>query len=325
MGMATPIESSRWRRFQSTEASASRHASASGPRYRLAEDVGILAVVMTELELRQIQWQIFFAHVVVRADHATLQERPERFDIVRVDLAAHVLKCLVVYGLVRKCLMQLLITRAFVRRNQIDFLRNHLADESRHGNSRGIFDNLASEIALARDRADDGNLADRTTALQLEALAQWPVSVLAADIGLVHFDNTHQLLEVGIVHRSAQAMAHIPRRLVGLASDLPLNLKRADAFLAVEHLPDDFKPSTKRVFSVLKNGTADDRKSIGVALATFLVRALPLPRLREFVDRFGLAAARAAHAGRPTAFHQELAARVLSRESRQQLFERHHD
>ena len=180
------------------------------------------------------------------------------------------------------------------------------------------------EIAFAGDRADDGNLADRTTALQLEALAEWPVSVLAADVGLVHFDDAHQLLEIRIVHRGAQAMAHIPSRLVRLASDLPLNLKCAHAFLAVEHLPDDFKPSAKRVFGVLKNGPADDRKSIGVTFATFLVRALPLPRLREFVNRFGLAAARAAHAGRPTAFHQELAARVLSRESRQQLFERHH-
>src|SRR6476620_11627807 len=90
IGMVTPTESSRWRRFRSTEASASRHASASGPRYRLTEDVGSLAVVMTELELREIQRQILLADVVVRADDAALQKRPERFDVVGTTMSRFV-------------------------------------------------------------------------------------------------------------------------------------------------------------------------------------------------------------------------------------------
>jgi transposase-like protein len=47
-------------------------------------------LIESESELVQIQGQIFDADVVIGADNATLQKTPERFDIVRVDLAAHV-------------------------------------------------------------------------------------------------------------------------------------------------------------------------------------------------------------------------------------------
>jgi hypothetical protein len=43
--MATSVELARWRRLQSTEATASQYASASGPRYRLAENIGFATVV----------------------------------------------------------------------------------------------------------------------------------------------------------------------------------------------------------------------------------------------------------------------------------------
>ncbi len=43
--MITLIALARWRRLQSTEATASLRASASGPRYRLAEKIGFASVV----------------------------------------------------------------------------------------------------------------------------------------------------------------------------------------------------------------------------------------------------------------------------------------
>ena len=49
------IESARWRRFQSTKARASRCASASGPRYRLAEDVGFAAIVVAKLKFGTVR------------------------------------------------------------------------------------------------------------------------------------------------------------------------------------------------------------------------------------------------------------------------------
>jgi hypothetical protein len=68
------------------EAVASEASSASC-QDRL-EDVRILTVVMPELELREIERQVFLAYVMERAHDAALQERPEGIDILGMNLAA---------------------------------------------------------------------------------------------------------------------------------------------------------------------------------------------------------------------------------------------
>ena len=82
------------------EASASGLTSASC--YHVEENVRVLAIVEAILKLREIERQIFFAHVVVGAEHAALEQRPERFDIVRVDLPAYPFFGLVIDSLVRE-------------------------------------------------------------------------------------------------------------------------------------------------------------------------------------------------------------------------------
>src|ERR1035437_4053778 len=70
-------------------AAASQVASASS--YGCSENIGILAVVEPIAKFIEIERQIFLADVVVGADNSALQKRPERFHIVRVNVAAHVL------------------------------------------------------------------------------------------------------------------------------------------------------------------------------------------------------------------------------------------
>ena len=50
----------------------------------------LLPVVVAELELRHIERQIFTAHFMERADHATLQDGPEAFNGVGVHRADHI-------------------------------------------------------------------------------------------------------------------------------------------------------------------------------------------------------------------------------------------
>jgi hypothetical protein len=57
------------------------------PRDCLAEDVRITPVVITELELADLQRQIFLADLVEGADHAALDQRPKAFDCVGVNRA----------------------------------------------------------------------------------------------------------------------------------------------------------------------------------------------------------------------------------------------
>ena len=110
--MRIPIESACWRALACSEAHASYHASASGPLYCLAEYIGFATVVMTELELREIERQILLRDVVISANNSAFEQRPERLDIVRVNLATHILACIMGDDFVRKAKPQIPITAA---------------------------------------------------------------------------------------------------------------------------------------------------------------------------------------------------------------------
>ena len=104
-----PIRLRRAFRVLGCAASARSHltggiAGLLATRKQLSEDVRILAVVVAELKLIQIQRQILLADVVVSADHATLEQRPERFDVVGMNEAAHVLALTVRNRLMRQAL-----------------------------------------------------------------------------------------------------------------------------------------------------------------------------------------------------------------------------
>src|SRR5216683_3650400 len=100
--MKTPIASARWRRGACSEAPASQRTSASGPRYRLAENIGFTAIIVTELKLSQVERQILFRDVMEAAHDSALEKTPERFQIVRVDLASNVLTLTMADSFVRE-------------------------------------------------------------------------------------------------------------------------------------------------------------------------------------------------------------------------------
>src|SRR5208283_5091530 len=138
------------------EAPASQVGSASC--YRLPKNIFFFSVVEPELKLIQVRRQIFLAHVVIRADHAALQQRPERFHVVRVDGAAHVLAALVADGLMRQALpaFKVLIAGMFIGRDQRDFFFVHyFVNEPVQSRHIRVLDHLADYVALAGDRADD--------------------------------------------------------------------------------------------------------------------------------------------------------------------------
>jgi hypothetical protein len=151
------------------------------------------------------------------------------------------------------------------------------------------------------------------------------VLVLAADKRLVNLDDAHELTKIRIVHSGAQPMAHVPSGAIVAAADLSLNLESAHALLAVENLPENFKPCLERIVSVLKDCARNYREAVGVALAAVFIRALPFPRLRNLVNPVRFAATRTSHLTvRPATLHQELLASIVSWKGLHQLFEGHH-
>src|SRR2546426_10459910 len=77
----------RWLSVAEAVASAASSASCD----ERPEHVGVLAVVMTEAELGQVERQVRPGDLVVATDDAALQERPEAIEGLRVDVAADVL------------------------------------------------------------------------------------------------------------------------------------------------------------------------------------------------------------------------------------------
>ena len=95
-----------------------------------SEDIGVVAIVVAELELVKVERQIFLAYVVVRADNAALEQGPERINVLSVDLATHVLTLYVADGLMRIGGRQQPISTVFIGRDKRDLFRNSFATEA---------------------------------------------------------------------------------------------------------------------------------------------------------------------------------------------------
>src|SRR5258708_16760242 len=94
------------------------------------EDIFVLAVIVPELKLRNVQRQILLTDLVERADHAALEDRPEAFNRVRVYGANNVLIARVIDdGVLRIAVLEAAVAGEVIRAKQGDLLRHTLADE----------------------------------------------------------------------------------------------------------------------------------------------------------------------------------------------------
>ncbi len=302
------IVRTRWCRSRIAETVASSHVSA--PSYGAAKDVGVVPIVESKTELRKVERQILSADTVICADHAALEQAPKIVDMRSVDVAAYILARTVPNELMREHWGQILIGIGFIGRNQINFVADHSAHESVQRRLVGVFDHLADNVSLPANRADNGNLIDCAFGVRT-LLASMLVFEFAADIGFVHFDDAHQLSELRIVHRSAQAMAHIEGCAIRTRADHPMDLECANSLLASEHQVENVKPHAQRVFRVLENCLDRQREPIRVTLAAFWIGAFPVPRLRNRIDVILFAATRADCTVRPAPLSEIRAAGIL--------------
>jgi hypothetical protein len=176
----------------------------------------------------------------------------------------------------------------------------------------GAFDQFANDIALACDCSDDSHFV--RTAGRMSFFVPMAVFVLAPDVGLVYFNFAHELWEIGILHGRPDTMAHIPGRAVVPTSDLSVNLQGANTLLALCHQIDDLEPSTQGVIGVLENGLGDNRETVAIPTAAFLVFADPMEWAVFKLIYLFIVAARAAYSIRPAHRLEETFTRFLSRE-----------
>lgn len=148
------------------------------------ENIGVVAVVIPELSLSDIQRQVLAADLVIAANDGPLKQRPEALNRVRVDRTDNVLLLGVRDRAVREIVAQIHVAAMFVGGEQADLGVADHVDELLHVVVIGAVNDTGHNIALALHGANDSNLC----ALALLVL-EVPVAVIAADVGFVHLQD----------------------------------------------------------------------------------------------------------------------------------------
>ena len=239
-------------------------ADAALERQRGALAVRHGARIVAEIELAAVTAQVGFAHVVIGADHAALEDREEVFGRVGMLEAArgYILFGAVVDDAVAvKLAPNRGVDRSFVRhemRGAID------VDDDQAAKLLGgdVGDVEAANVALALDKRQNGLLRG--------GLAGGAVASLAADEGFVGLDNTVRPAERAIaasaVHRFADAVTEKPRGLVGHAQHA-LHLLRAHALLRSGHEMEGEQPLMQGNVAALHDRASADSEFVAAIVA----------------------------------------------------------
>jgi hypothetical protein len=283
--------------------------------YGLAEDVDVQPVVVSELELRDVQRQIFVADLVEAAHNPALDEAPEALDCVCVNRADDVLPLAMVNRFMRETAFQSIIAVIGVSAKQANARRDGFANERLKGFALSVRDDASDDVSLAPDCADDSGLERVAGTASLSAfLIPMPVFVVAADESFINFNDTAKFRNV-LNEGDADFVAHKPSSLIGAEAHITIDLERAHSLFADKHQVNNFVPVAKRLVCILKYCTSQMREAVAIRRALL---ALPMMARSKRVNLW-IAAARANDAFGPAARNEVLDAIILSLKHRVEL------
>src|SRR5262249_16059338 len=104
---------------ESASASSCGSWCASAPCYGRSEDVTVVPVVVAELELRDVKWQLLLANFMEAAHYAAFNQRPEALNRVRVDRADNAVIDDVLAGTVVDNTVEIFATKAAIAREVV--------------------------------------------------------------------------------------------------------------------------------------------------------------------------------------------------------------
>jgi hypothetical protein len=288
--------------------------------YCRSENVVIHPVVIAELKLSDVQWEIFRADFVERSDDTALHNRPEPFNRVGVDRADNVLAFAVVYDLVRVAKAQSMIRIKVIGAEKADAARNSFPDESLDGFLFQISDDASDDVSFALHSADDCDFPFGSATSSALPFIQMAVPIGASDIGFVDLDDAPEF-RLRLDQCSADFVGHGERGFVRTEAHVPLNLERANSLLAGEHQVNDAEPFAEGLIRVLENRSGDMGEAITGARVAFV--ALPLVDHRGDGENLVIATARACNAVRPAPSDEVLPASFLIGKHRLKLTDSH--
>lgn len=287
------------------------------------EDVRILALVIPELKLIDVQVQVFLADFMEGSDNATFDDRPKPFDSVRMNCAADILAIRMMHRAVPVGWVQLAIAAMVVRREQADLVRYGFIHEAFQGGRICPINHASHHVALSLHGSDHDGLARSACSAKVSTSAFAFVLILglSADIGFGHFHIANQFLELHIAQGHADLVTHEPCGFVGAKTHVPAHLKGANPLLAGEHQVNDAEPLTQGLVGVLKDRSNQDGKAIADTAWRALI-ALPVILLGVGMH-IVIFATWARHTIGPSVVHQILSASRVIREHALKVTNRH--
>jgi hypothetical protein len=130
---------------------------------RRSENICVLPVIITELELGNIERHVFAAHFVKCSDHAAFEDRPKAFDGLSMNCADDILSSSVVNDAVRIFAVKALVPGPLIGAKQAHLVRNSFADEGGESGGLDVRDHARNHISLAANRADYWSFAGADT------------------------------------------------------------------------------------------------------------------------------------------------------------------
>jgi hypothetical protein len=314
MGMGTVVIVRQTERLARLELQSPKWFRISTSLDRRSENVCVLPVVITELELGNIQRHIFAAHFVERSDYAAFEDRPEAFDGLSMDCSDDILAFGVVNNAMRIFAVKPIVAGPLIGTEQADFMRDGFANKCGESVGADIRDHAGNNIALAANGADDRSLARADAARSAAAPAFIPMPVFgqAANESFIDFDNAAELFDV--LHESgSNLMAHEPSGPVRSEAHIAIDLQGAHAFLARKHEMDHAKPLPQRLVRILENRSGNMGEAIvSSRRRAFVAQPVPL-HCTVFLD-LHVAASRTDYAFWPAATGEIGATSVFVRE-----------
>lgn len=267
--------------------------------YRCSENVGIAAVIVPELQLRDVQWQIFAADFVEASDDTALEDRSETFNRIGVDRADNVLSLAMIDNAMRVSVGNSAITWISIGAEQANFCRNSFVDKFLESCFVSPEDDAGDDVALAPYGTHDGGFEPIVAAPTGAAfLVPMTVLVLAANIGFIDLHDAAELVHVPLNQSGSDFVSHEPSGFDRTEAHIAANLARTHTLFAGEHQVGDLEPVAQWLVGILEDRPGDDRKPIAILCALL---ALPVPLAgRQVIDRW-IAATRTVNALGPSA------------------------
>jgi hypothetical protein len=231
------------------------------------KQIGTLPAIEAERHLVQVGREMLCADLVPASNDSALEERERGFDGIGCDavpvLVTRVLLRHVIDGFMRGISNRFRVGWQSVGNDNVNIGANIVTNVLSQCARLGIFGVKEPQIAVALPNANHYLLIGRS-------LSASGITLFSADIGFIHFDSTVKHGPIYFFHGRTDAMAEIPRGLIGtfvLAPDRALELVGAHALLGFAEQKRSEKPLLQRQMRVIENRSSRDGKLVIAVLA----------------------------------------------------------